>query len=181
MLFAELLTRWTIRLALVCYVATLAMWLGTSGENPWRSSVARILWTAGCLLFLGHVVCAFTFYHGWSHAHVLTDTARQTKEMMGWEFGEGIYFSYLFTLLWTADVLWWWMSPATYLARPRAVTWSLHAFMAFIAFNGAVVFVSGPTRWCAIAACVGLGVLGAARVVGRRSQARWPHPTTPEP
>lgn len=160
----ELLTRWTIRLALACYVAVLAGQLAASDANPrWRAA-ARWLWTAGCLFFLAHVFCAFQFYHGWSHARVLEDTARQTKELMGWEFGEGIYFSYLFTAIWTLDVIWWWLRPGGYLGRPRALSYAIHGFMLFIAFNGAIIFEGGATRWCGIAACVGLTVLLARRL-----------------
>jgi hypothetical protein len=161
----ELLTRWTIRLALACYVTALAIGLATRGRSPRGQLVARILWTAGCLLFLGHVACAFGFYHDWSHARALADTARQTKELIGWEFGEGIYFSYLFTLLWVADVIWWWLAPASYVGRVPPLRYAIHGFMAFIAFNGAIVFEGGPTRWFGIAACVILGGLFVMRMV----------------
>ena len=166
----ELLTHWTIRLALVCYVAVLAGQLAVRREHPGWQKAARWLWTAGWAFFIAHVVCAFQFYHHWSHARVLEDTARQTKEMMGWAFGEGIYVSYLFTLLWTADVLWWWVSPAGYLGRPRGLNIAVHAFMLFIAFNGAMVFEGGVTRWFGAAACVGLALLLGWRILSNRQR-----------
>jgi hypothetical protein len=161
----ELLTRWTIRLALVCYVAVLA------GKIAWRPQkaawrhVVRGLWTLGCLLFLAHVACAFEFYHGWSHTRVLEDTSKQTYELMGWAFGEGIYFSYLFTLLWLVDVLWWWVCPTCYEGRGRALDWGIHGFMLFIAFNGAIVFEGGFTRWVGIVACAALAALAVWKVM----------------
>ena len=68
-----LLTSWTIRLALTCYV----VWLGglmICGTRAGHSRVLRAVSTTGCLLFLAHVACAFHFYHNWNH----TDAAEQT-------------------------------------------------------------------------------------------------------
>lgn len=159
----ELLTRWTIRLALACYIAVLAGWLVRWRSRVWQP-VARWLWTAGCLLFLAHVLCAFHFYHHWSHRAAVEDTARQTQELMGWQFGEGIYFSYLFTLIWVADVAWWWIGPTSYRQRPIAIAAIIHGYVFFIAFNGAVLFEVGAIRWVGVAACAGLGLLLAWRL-----------------
>src|SRR5437016_6180143 len=93
-----LLTKWTIRLALVCYVAYLAG--GLSRLNHRRPRTAIAIWTLGCLLFVVHVICAFHFYHQWSHAIAWRFTAERTKRLMGVEFGAGLYFSYLFLVLW---------------------------------------------------------------------------------
>lgn len=161
-----LLTSWTIRLALACYVAYLAGWLLVSNRGNWGASwraIARWLWTLGCLLFVAHVVCAFQFYHGWSHADAFEKTASETEQLLGVRFGEGIYFSYLFLILWVIDVvaMWKWRSPTVQSPRPMvaAMHWLLHAYLFFIAFNGAIVFESGPTRWAGIAACLVLGGL----------------------
>ena len=78
-------------------------------------------------------------------------------------FGEGIYFSYLFLILWVLDVIAMWVWSAAKSSAPRpmvaAMQWILHAYLFFIAFNGAIVFESGPTRWAGIAACLLLGGL----------------------
>lgn len=160
----ELLTRWTIRLALACYVAVLASQVAMPVEHRRWQALARYLWTVGCLFFLFHVACAFQFYHHWSNTAAVEDTARQTKDLMGWAFGEGIYISYLFTVLWVADVLWSWISPASYWSRPRVLSYVIHGFMLFIVFNGAIVFEGGVTRWSGIAACLGLAGLLAWRI-----------------
>ena len=97
MTLGEFLTIWTIRISLLCLACSLAARLVAAREN--HRQIARVLWTAGCLLFIAHVVAAFQFYHHWSHAHALDDTARQTYELLGWAFGAGIYFSYLFLLV----------------------------------------------------------------------------------
>jgi hypothetical protein len=167
----ELLTAWTIRLALACYVAALVGWLLAAADQlpaPWAARTfwakcARWFWTLGCLLFVIHVACAFHFYHDWSHAAAFEKTAAETEQLLGVRFGAGIYFSYLFLILWVLDVLALWFWPATETNAAghlvAAMRWALHAYLFFIAFNGAIVFEAGPTRWAGIAACLLLGVL----------------------
>ena len=124
--------------------------------------------------------------------------------MIGYPFGDGIYFSYAFLALWWLDMLWLLVvsesgvsnpavsklgaidsaavlsasvaesnvPPSTAPSSATAVptlsaggkvirSWrvALHVFLFFIAFNGAIVFESGPTRHAGIAACVLLGGL----------------------
>ena len=161
----EMLTRWTVRATLALYAATLALRLAA----PARRREARALWTVGCLAFVAHVAAAFGFYHAWSHAHAYAETARQTRELFGINWGGGLYFNYAFTLAWAADAAYWWRAGIDrYERRPRWVDVSLHAFFAFMAINGAIVFARGPTRWVALAATAGLGLLGLARLGGAR-------------
>lgn len=166
----ELLTQWTIRLALALYVAWLAGWLLALG--PRWPAMARWIWTAACGLFLVHVACAFQFYHDWSHASAWRDTAEQTQALMGMAFGDGIYFSYVFLVLWILDVGWMWLTPAPLKTQClRKTPWPrvlVHCFLLFIAFNGAIVFEGGPTRWFGLAACIGL-----AGLAGRRAYHSW--------
>lgn len=146
-----LLTKWTIRLALVCYVAYVAGWLAAPrGGSPRWQAAARWLWTLGCVLFLVHVACAFHFYHGWSHAAAWETTASETDAQLGFRFGDGIYFSYVFLVLWVLDVFAAWFWPAV----PTGLRSAVHAYLSFIAFNGAIVFEPGPTRGAGLAACV---------------------------
>ena len=153
------LTKWTIWLALLGYAGGAAALLLTRHQPRW-SRLARIAWTFGCLAYLGHVYSAFQFYHGWSHASAFEETARQTRETVGWEVGEGLFVSYFFTLVWLADVIWWWLAGAeNYARRPRALTIALHAFFFFVVFNATVVFESGAARWLGLALCVGLTAL----------------------
>ena len=143
------LTRWTIRLALLCLAARLGGELRWRGE-AWWFGWSRGIWTAGCVCFVLHVVCAFQFTHHWSHADALRVTGDRTADMLGMRFGEGLYFSYLFLLLWLADVAWQWLAPASYRQRSPWLAAGFLAYMAFIAFNGAVVFEHGVTRWFGI-------------------------------
>ena len=79
--------------------------------------------------------------------------------MLGLRFGEGIYFSYLFMLLWIADGAWWWLRPSSYQARPAKLVGGLVAYLSFIAVNGAIVFEDGITRPVGIVVCVVLAGL----------------------
>ncbi|MEX0586215.1 MAG: hypothetical protein WD176_06210 [Pirellulales bacterium] len=75
----EFLTLWTARLAMALYVAALvSLQFGRERSTP--LVVARWIWTGGLLVFLLHLICAFEFYHGWSHAEAYAFTARQTSE-----------------------------------------------------------------------------------------------------
>ena len=156
----EELTRWTIRLALCGYLGRIFLGL-LAGNRPAMMHLARWCWIAGCVMLWTHVVCAFQFYHHWSHATAYDQTARETLDQVGVNFGGGIWFNYLFIALWTADAAWWWGSESSYLRRPRWVSITLHAYLVFIVFNATVVFETGPVRWIAILATGVVMVLGA--------------------
>src|SRR5262245_10761780 len=98
----ELTTLWTVRLALALYVLALALRIG-AWKRP-RPDLARLSWTVGCLAFLLHVGCAFQFYHHWSHRAAYEATARQTAEVVGLDWGGGLYANYAFAAVWVADV-----------------------------------------------------------------------------
>ena len=113
---------------------------------------------------VGHVVAAFQFYHHWSHQAAFDDTAKQTKALMGWEFGYGIFFSYVFLVLWVSDAAAWWLAGEQYSKRPAWLSVPLHAFLLFIAFNGTVVFKGGIIRAGGIVASLGLLAVVAWRM-----------------
>ena len=110
------------------------------------------------MAFVIHVACAFHFYHAWSHAAAYAATALDTARLFQWHWGGGLYFNYAFTIVWLIDVLWWWRGLAAYAHRPRVVEIAVQTFLGFMAFNGAVVFASGWTRWTGVGCCVLLGV-----------------------
>jgi hypothetical protein len=158
------LTRNTVRLALLYYAAAAALMLllrpddWTAGTP--RGALARSLWTLAALAFLVHVGMAFHYVHHWSH----TEAVQHTAAVSG--VGEGIYLSYLFTLLWIADVLFWWVCPGRYAGRSPWVDWTVHGFMVFMIFNGTVVFETGPIRWGGAAMCAPLAALWVYRQRG---------------
>lgn len=150
-MLGSFLTQWTIRLALACLVAYfVGRMLSLAEAGTAVKTVAagrkfallRWIWTVGCGLFLAHVACAFQFTHHWSHEHAWRHTADETQRLMGFSFGDGIYFSYFFALLWLGDVICQWLR----ISLPNWLLLTAYLFMFFIALNGAIVFEDGPTR-----------------------------------
>ena len=86
------------------------------------------------------------------------DTARQTAEFAGWNWGGGLYVNYLFTLVWAGELIWWWVSPTTFARRPRWIDRGVRGFFMFMIFNGAVVFAHSPMRWYGVVLCAVLAV-----------------------
>ncbi|MBS0211340.1 MAG: hypothetical protein JSS27_20540 [Planctomycetes bacterium] len=163
----DALTRNSIRLSLAWYLAALLAMLfcraeDWSAETP-RGALARWCWTWAVVCFIVHLGLAFHFVHGWSHSRAFEKTLRVAG------VGEGVYVSYLFTVLWLVDLLCWWLAPRRYAARSVWIDRTLHAFMLFIVFNGSVVYEAGPIRWVAL---VSFGVL-AACYYSARWRPRW--------
>lgn len=141
-------TRHTARVAVLFWGIAVAARLLRVGRKD-----ARWLWTLACGAYLIHVAAAFEHIHRWSHAAAFD----HVEQVSG--FGAGIFISYLFTFIWLADVLWWWIGPFSYESRPMWLALGLHSFMAFVVFNGTIVYESGFIRWASIAIFVGLGLL----------------------
>jgi hypothetical protein len=144
----DYLTRNTVRVSLLFWLPAVWLMLGLDAA-AWRAETnagkaARLCWTLACLAYLIHLATAMHYYHGWSHA----DAMEHVERVSG--FGPGIFFSHLFTLVWAADVFWWWLDSATYARRSAWIDRVLHAYMAFIIFNGTVVYESGFVRHAGI-------------------------------
>ena len=152
------ITRWTIWIAL-CFCVLAATCLLGNRRNRESQRWARWAWTLGLSFYLGHVISAFHYSHGWSHARAYEHTALETARVVSWAWGGGLYFNYAFTVAWLIDVVWWWSSLERHRARPRWIGYSFRSFFAFIAFNATVVFGQGAIRWFGLAAFVGLGLL----------------------
>ena len=137
------LTIWT---ALLLYVA------GEYGRT--RRPVAawaRPVWLLGAAAYLAHVAAAFATHHGWSHAAAYAYTASRTEALLGLAWGGGLWVNYAFTVLWTAEALWWRMRPASYARRSRVWMPAVRGAFLFMIVNGAVVFVDGAGRWLGVA------------------------------
>jgi hypothetical protein len=157
-------TRAAIWLALIGYLAGLVADRLTRGR-PRGRDCARWFWTLGCGAYLAHVALAFHFFHHWSHADAYADTARQTEALVGWNWGGGIYVNYAFTLLWVADVLWWWGWPLSRGERASWIRWGWEGFFLFMVINAAVVFGHGPVRWFGGLICLAWVVVTLKRKV----------------
>jgi hypothetical protein len=156
------LTRNTVRLALVYYAVAVTLMLSLS-KSAWASSANRVSWarwswTLAWLTFLVHLYVAFRYYHHGSHEAAV----RHTEEVSG--FGPGIYFSHLFTVLWTADVVYWWPCPERYARRSPWIDRLLHGYMFFIVFNSMVVFETGLIRWAGLLLTIELAALMICRI-----------------
>jgi hypothetical protein len=181
-MLGEELTRWTIRLALAACVGRWAIDLaGLRDVDRFRADqrradqfrrCARGLWTAGCVLLWVHVACAFQFNHRWSLVAAYEQTARETAEVTGLNWGGGVWFNFLLMGLWSADVVWWWLAPQSHRRRPKIVEWIWQAYFAFIALCATVLFESGPVRWAGLGAAAGLLALALVRWKVRRSEWR---------
>ncbi len=121
------------------------------------------LWSFGCAAYLIHVICAFEFYHHWSHQAALEHTSEVTAAMTGLNSGAGLYMNYAFALGWVMDAVWWASNPAGYFNRPYWLAGLWHGFMFFIVFNATVVFGHGPVRWLGLAGCLAIIYLAARR------------------
>jgi hypothetical protein len=154
----EFLTRASVWLAITAYAVGAVLRLRAAGRTSGLRG-ARWAWTLGCGFFLVHVAGAFAFFHGWSHAAAVRETARQTGALTGWHWGGGLYFNYVFAAAWLADVLWWWLAPGNWARRSRVLEALWQGFFFFMVFNGAVVFAKGPVRWLGVVVCGGLAAL----------------------
>ena len=135
---ADVVTRQTARVAILYWgLAAAAILLR-------RRQFGRCAWTFGCLAFLIHVATAFDRVHGWSNSAAV----RHVEDVSG--FGSGLYVSYAFTALWVADAGWSWIDVRSYDLRPAWLDRAIHAFMAFMVFNGTVVYESGFIRWAGL-------------------------------
>jgi hypothetical protein len=129
----QAITVWLARASAVAYVIALLL-RATS-----FSRAARMVWTGALCLYLLHVCGAFEYFYHWSHAIAYEETARQTAELFGVEWGGGIYLNYLFTIVWLVDCLWWWVRSESYGERPRIVARTVDGFLAFMFVNATIV------------------------------------------
>lgn len=153
---ADFLTRGTIWISILAYAVGCVVFATARGRvdlDRW----ARVAWTIGVAALLAHFVCAFDFYHAWSHASAYSETARQTAEVIRINWGGGLFINYAVATLWFIDVAWWWLAGVTsYRRRPWLLTLVWHSFLIFIFFNATVVFKDGMTRWIGLLVCLSL-------------------------
>jgi hypothetical protein len=143
----ELLTRATIWITFIGYSAGSVLF-ATSHNRRRFDSAARIAWTVAVVALIAHFICAFQYFHFWSHSHAYIETARQTDEVFRVNWGGGLFINYALLILWISDVGWWWKSGLeSYRQRSRIVVLAWHSFLIFIIFNATVVFKTGVVRW----------------------------------
>ena len=154
----ELFTRLTIWIALGGYALGTVTHFAFRENLKWQAR-ARWAWTVGCFGLLTHTICAYHYYHAWSQTSAYRETARQTAEVFGLDWGGGLYINYAFIAAWMLDAVWWWRSLEAYNQRPRTLALAWHGFFLFIVFNATVVFKTGALRWLGLVWVVGVGIL----------------------
>jgi len=122
---------------------------------------------------MAHAASAFHFYHGWSEESAYRETARQTAEVIGLNWGGGIYANYAVVFFWILDVACWWRGLDVYRRRPRLLVVLWQSFLIIMIFNATVVFKTGPLRWVGL--CISLALacfwfLGWRRGITRAGQ-----------
>jgi hypothetical protein len=147
------LSLWAIRLAFVALF--LSLWLQLAGRRATDRPVDR-LWLLGAILAMAHSLGSLWSFHGGSQAAAVEATARQTEELLGFRFGEGLYFNYLFVGLWGLDAVLRMVRPDRYHRLPSWYYLGLASFMAMIAFSALVVFKTG---WIRAAGWIATGLL----------------------
>lgn len=146
---------WTARLAVMLYLVGL-------GLRFWKndSKLSQVVWTVGFFVFLVHVWAAFEYVHQWSHTAAWQHTAEQTGNLTGWYWGGGIWFNYLFLIVWGIDVAVTWKTK-----WPVRAFIAVHGYLAFIVLNATAVF--GPTWWRAVMLIAGVALGGMIWKNGR--------------
>jgi hypothetical protein len=157
----ELPIAWSARVVVLFYLLRLAA-DALIADPVRRDCWARWAWSLGCAVYLVHVAFAFQFLHHWSHAAAVEHAARRTFEVVGFEFGAGIYVNYAFTLLWVGDVALWWRRRLAGKSVAPLYYWLVQAIFGFMMFNATVVF--GPAFWKWVAA-LALGAIVALRLL----------------
>jgi hypothetical protein len=145
---AQVITKGAVWLAILAYAIGIALF----AYNRSRALAAvRVAWTAACVALIAHFTSAFHFYHHWSQESALLDTARQTKGVIGLNWGGGLFINYAVLSLWIVDVGSWWLKGIdSYRRRRRLIVLLWHGFLIFIIFNATVVFKDGIVRWVGV-------------------------------
>jgi hypothetical protein len=151
----ELLTRFTVWIALTGYAVGATISLIFRENYRWLAR-ARWAWTIGSLAIVLHLVCALHFYHHWSQSSAYIETARQTKQVFGMDWGGGLWINYAFISAWILDTIWWWRGLEPYQRRPRLLVATWQVIFIFMVFNATVVFKTGVLRVLGLVLCFGL-------------------------
>ncbi len=123
----------------------------------------------GLVFYILHIFAAYEFHYQWSHAVALSETARQTAEVTGWESGVGLYFNYALAAILASDLAF------QYIRGKRPLPRIVDGLVFFMIFNGAVVFGNGAVRLYGAILC---GVIAAAWILKARENFS-PRPSRP--
>ena len=128
----QALTIWTARIAAALYAVALALFVH-------KRPSYRLVSTLGLATYLIHVALAFEFFYHWSHSTAYRETARQTAQLFGVDWGGGLYLNYLFTVLWIFECAVSWTPSLGQSTAARRARIAVHVFLAFMVLNASVV------------------------------------------
>ena len=158
MTLPEVLTKAPVWLSLAGYAFGAATYSLSAGHRMW-DAVARSSWTVACAGMLVHIGSAFLFFDRWSIDVAYRETARQTAEVFGVNWGGGVYLNFFLAAAWVVDVIWWWRGLDSYRRRSKAVEVGWNVFLFVMFFNATVVFASGVVRIVGLCVCAILCIL----------------------
>ena len=146
-------------LAISIYVSaslyTIALGLILSKQQQ-TTTLFKVVSSTACSFTAVHAYLALSDEHQWNHQHAFDHIANETERVLGFRFGYGVYFNYLFVIVWIADVIWLWSSPESYQNRSNRLSSAFHLFLILIMVNGAVVFRDGLPRYLGIVVIVSI-------------------------
>jgi hypothetical protein len=157
----DLLIRATAILAVAGFAGRMLIDAAGLRSGRWQR-LARAIWSMGCATLLIHVICAFQFQHGWSHAAAWEHTRQRTRELTGWNSGAGIYANELMAMTWLIDVVGWWAS-LEWPRRHRTWYWFVQTLFVFMMVNATAVF--GPRYWILVAGAWAFAVIACCLYV----------------
>ena len=135
--------------------------------------VAKAIWLTGAILSVVHTLCAFGFFHHWSHIAAVEDTARQTDELLGFRFGGGLYFNYVFVALWLRQTPFGGSQTVSHMNLDLGVIGiCVVGYLLFIAINGTAVFESGISRWGGVVLLLTLVTCTLSKTFGSKNNIR---------
>ena len=145
----------------VALLAFLIAWLLRVYPNDrHQNRVEPWAYGLGGVLMVVHVLIAYGMFHHWSHASALAHTAQQTERVVGWSFGGGLYFNFVFVLVYLTDIVWRNRCGGWKNRRPHWLAVGVDLFLWFIVAMSTIVFETGVVRMVAVA---GLLAVIAAR------------------
>jgi hypothetical protein len=148
--WAQHASLWAIRISLVC----LFIGLYVQVAGPLRARWVSVVWFVGAMAAAVHSFGSLVSFHHGSQTEAYQSTAEQTRELLGFAFGAGLYVNYAFVVVWLVDATVRLVWPKSYEQRPAWIGRLTLGFLGFIAFNGVVVFKTGWLRWLGISCTI---------------------------
>ena len=151
----QILTVWTVRASVACWAVAVWRYFFRSPATPKLPHDASVserspdriyayFWAAAWLLCVVHALCAFHFFHHWSHAAALNHTTMQTERVTGLAWGGGLYVNWVFVAVWGLSVADTFSALHNVQNRVR-FGMAIHLVTACMMFSATAVF--GPGWW----------------------------------